>query len=160
VVGIIAPWNYPFLLAVEPAAYALAAGNRVLLKPSEFTPRTAELLKKLVSERFNHEVMSVVTGGPDVAQAFSRLPFNHILFTGSTQVGRMIMKAAAENLVPVTLELGGKSPLIVHDSFPLERAAARIAFGKWCNAGQTCIAPTTYWFRRSAAMRSSSNWSE
>ena len=141
VVGIIAPWNYPFHLAVMPAAFALAAGNRVLLKPSELTPHTAELLRKLVSERFNHEVMSVVTGGRDVAEAFSKLPFDHIFFTGSTQVGRIIMKAAAENLVPVTLELGGKSPTIVHESFPVQLAATRIAFGKWCNAGQTCIAP-------------------
>jgi coniferyl-aldehyde dehydrogenase len=141
VVGVISPWNYPVLLALGPAAYALAAGNRVLIKPSEFTPRTAELLKKLVNVHFDHEVMSVVTGGPDVAEAFSKLPFDHILFTGSTQVGRLIMKAAAENLVPVTLELGGKSPAILHDSFPLEPAARRIVFGKWANAGQTCIAP-------------------
>jgi coniferyl-aldehyde dehydrogenase len=141
VVGIIAPWNYPVHLAVMPAAYALAAGNRVLLKPSEFTPHTAELLRKLVSELFDHEVMNVVTGGHDVAEAFSKLPFDHLFFTGSTQVGRIIMKAAAENLVPVTLELGGKSPTIVHDSFPMQLAATRIAFGKWCNAGQTCIAP-------------------
>jgi coniferyl-aldehyde dehydrogenase len=141
VVGIIAPWNYPFQLAIEPAAYALAAGNRVLIKPSEFTPHAAELLKKLVSEHFDHEVMSVITGGPDVAEAFSKLPFDHILFTGSAQVGRMIMKAAAENLVPVTLELGGKSPTILHDSFPLEPAVRRIVFGKWANAWQTCIAP-------------------
>jgi coniferyl-aldehyde dehydrogenase len=141
VVGIIAPWNYPFHLAVVPAAYALAAGNRVLLKLSEFAPHAAELLTKLVSEHFSNEVMSIVTGGSDVAEAFSKLPFDHILFTGSTQVGRMIMKAAAGNLVPVTLELGGKSPTIVHDSFPVKVAATRIAFGKWCNAGQTCIAP-------------------
>ena len=141
VVGVISPWNYPVLLAIGPAAYALAAGNRVLIKPSEFTPRTAELLKKLVNEHFDREVMSVVTGGPDVAEAFSKLPLDHILFTGSTAVGRLIMKAAAENLVPVTLELGGKSPAILHDSFPLEPAARRIVFGKWANAGQTCIAP-------------------
>lgn len=141
VVGIIAPWNYPFQLAVEPAAYAIAAGNRVLLKPSELTPRTSDLLKRLVSEHFSPSVMSVVTGGAEVGAAFSSLPFDHILFTGSTQVGRAIMKSAAENLVPVTLELGGKSPVILHDSFPIKRAAARIAFGKWVNAGQTCIAP-------------------
>jgi coniferyl-aldehyde dehydrogenase len=141
VVGIIAPWNYPFQLAVEPAAYAIAAGNRVLLKPSELTPQTSDLLKRLVREHFDPEVMSVVTGGPEVGEAFSRLPFDHILFTGSTHLGRIIMKAAAENLVPLTLELGGKSPVILHDSFPVKRAAARIAFGKWSNAGQTCIAP-------------------
>jgi coniferyl-aldehyde dehydrogenase len=141
VVGIISPWNYPVQLAIEPAAYALAAGNRVLIKPSEFTPHTAELLKRLVSERFDQGVMAIITGGPDVAEAFSKLPFDHILFTGSTQVGRIVMKAAAENLVPVTLELGGKSPTILHDSFPLEPAVKRIVFGKWVNAGQTCIAP-------------------
>jgi coniferyl-aldehyde dehydrogenase len=141
VVGIISPWNYPVQLAIEPAAYALAAGNRVLIKPSEFTPHTAELLKRLVSERFDQGVMAIITGGPDVAEAFSKLPFDHILFTGSTQVGRIVMKAAAENLVPVTLELGGKSPTILHDSFPLELAVKRIVFGKWVNAGQTCIAP-------------------
>jgi coniferyl-aldehyde dehydrogenase len=141
VVGVISPWNYPVLLAMGPAAYALAAGNRVLIKPSEFTPRTAELLKKLVREYFDRAVMSVITGGPDVAEAFSKLPFDHILFTGSTQVGRLIMKAAAENLVPVTLELGGKSPAILHDSFPLQPAVRRIVFGKWANAGQTCLAP-------------------
>jgi coniferyl-aldehyde dehydrogenase len=99
------------------------------------------LLRKLVYEYFDREVMSVITGGPDVAEAFSKLPFDHILFTGSTQVGRKIMKAAAENLVPVTLELGGKSPAILHDSFPLQPAVRSIVFGKWANAGQTCIAP-------------------
>src|SRR5215467_2922810 len=135
VVGIIAPWNYPFQLAIEPAAYALAAGNRVLIKPSEVTPLTADFLRRLVSERFSDKVMSVVTGGADVAAAFSKLPFDHILFTGSTEVGRMIMKAASDNLVPLTLELGGKSPVILHDSFPVALAAARIAFGKWSNAG-------------------------
>ena len=141
VVGIISPWNYPVQLAIEPAAYALAAGNRVLVKPSELTPHTADLLRRLVSQHFHHEVMAIITGGPDVAEAFSQLPFDHILFTGSTHVGRIVMKAAAENLVPVTLELGGKSPTILHDSFPLEQAAKRIVFGKWANAGQTCIAP-------------------
>jgi coniferyl-aldehyde dehydrogenase len=141
VVGIISPWNYPVQLAIEPAAYALAAGNRVLIKPSEYTPHTAELLKKLVSERFAPEVMTIITGGADIAEAVSKLPFDHILLTGSTQVGRAVMKAAAENLVPVTLELGGKSPTILHESFPLEVAARRIVFGKWVNAGQTCIAP-------------------
>jgi acyl-CoA reductase-like NAD-dependent aldehyde dehydrogenase len=141
VVGIIAPWNYPFQLAIEPAAYALAAGNRVLIKPSEFTPHTAELMKRLVAERFSPEVMDVVTGGAEVGEAFAHLPFDHLLFTGSTHVGRLVMKAAAENLVPVTLELGGKSPTLVHESFSVDRAGARIAAGKWFNAGQTCIAP-------------------
>jgi coniferyl-aldehyde dehydrogenase len=141
VVGIISPWNYPLLLAVSPLAQALAAGNRVLLKPSELTPRFSELFRRLVAERFPADLVAVLTGGPEVGDAFSRLPFDHLVFTGSTHVGRLVMKAAAENLVPVTLELGGKSPAIVHESFDLTRAATRIAAGKWFNAGQTCIAP-------------------
>ena len=141
VVGVIAPWNYPFNLAFAPVAYALAAGNRVLLKPSEYVPQTAALLQRLVAERFSPDVLHVVTGGADVGEAFSHVPFDHLLFTGSTQVGRAVMRAAADNLVPVTLELGGKSPAIVHSSFPIERAASRIAWGKWFSAGQTCTAP-------------------
>lgn len=141
VVGIIAPWNYPFQLAVSPLATALAAGNRVMLKPSEYTPHTSALLARLLGEAFDASVVRVITGGPEVGSAFSKLPFDHLLFTGSTQVGRHVMRAAAENLTPVTLELGGKSPAIVHDSYPTERAAKRIAAGKWFNAGQTCIAP-------------------
>jgi coniferyl-aldehyde dehydrogenase len=141
VVGVIAPWNYPFQLAFAPLVQAIAAGNRVLVKPSELTPRTGELLKRLLAERFPADVISVLTGGPEVGEAFSRLPFDHLVFTGSTHVGRLVMKAAAENLVPVTLELGGKSPAIVHESFDLARAGTRIAAGKWFNAGQTCIAP-------------------
>jgi coniferyl-aldehyde dehydrogenase len=141
VVGVIAPWNYPLQLAFVPVAYGLAAGNRVLLKPSEYVPQTAALLQRLVAERFSPEVLHVVTGGADVGEAFSHLPFDHLLFTGSTQVGRTVMRAAADNLVPVTLELGGKSPAIVHSSFPIERAASRIAWGKWFSGGQTCIAP-------------------
>jgi coniferyl-aldehyde dehydrogenase len=141
VVGIIAPWNYPFQLAMGPATYALAAGNRVLIKPSEFTPRTAALMARLIERVFPPDLVHVVTGGPEVGEAFSRLPFDHLLFTGSTHVGRLVMKAAAENLVPVTLELGGKSPTLVHEAFSVERAGARIAAGKWFNAGQTCIAP-------------------
>jgi acyl-CoA reductase-like NAD-dependent aldehyde dehydrogenase len=140
-VGVIAPWNYPFQLAICPVAAALAAGNRVMLKPSEYTPRTALLLRRVIRDAFEPEVLTVVTGGADVAAEFNRLPFDHLLFTGSTQVGRSVMRAAAENLTPVTLELGGKSPALVHESFPLERAAARIAAGKWFNAGQSCIAP-------------------
>jgi coniferyl-aldehyde dehydrogenase len=141
VVGVIAPWNYPFQLAVGPLAAALAAGNRVMLKPSEYTPRTSLLLRRLIRDAFQPEVVTVVTGGPETGAAFGRLPFDHLLFTGSTHVGRQVMQAAAANLTPVTLELGGKSPVIVHESFPIERAAARIAAGKWFNAGQTCIAP-------------------
>jgi len=141
VVGVIAPWNYPLQLALGPVTYALAAGNRVLLKPSEYAPHTAELLHSLVSRSFDASVLHVVTGDARVGEAFSRLPFDHLLFTGSTQVGRMVLRVAAENLVPVTLELGGKSPAIVHDTYTIDRAAARIAWGKWFNAGQTCIAP-------------------
>jgi len=141
VVGVIAPWNYPFQLAIGPVATALAAGNRVMLKPSEYTPRTSMLLRRVIRDAFQPEVVTVITGGAETGAAFSRLPFDHLLFTGSTHVGRIVMRNAAENLTPVTLELGGKSPALVHDSFPLERAASRIAAGKWFNAGQTCIAP-------------------
>jgi len=141
VVGVIAPWNYPFQLALGPTAAALAAGNRVLLKPSELTPRTAALLDRLLGEGFGKDVGAVVQGGAEVGAAFSALPFDHLLFTGSTKLGRLVMKAAAENLTPVTLELGGKSPCIVHESFPVDKAAERIAYGKCFNAGQTCIAP-------------------
>jgi acyl-CoA reductase-like NAD-dependent aldehyde dehydrogenase len=141
VVGIIAPWNYPVNLALGPLAAALAAGNRVLLKPSELTPKTAELIARLVRETFAGDEIAVVTGGPDVAQAVSTLPLDHLLFTGSTRIGREVAKAAAQNLTPVTLELGGKSPALVHPDYPLAHAAERIVIGKLFNAGQTCIAP-------------------
>lgn len=140
VVGVIAPWNYPVSLALGPLVSALAAGNRVMIKPSEYTPRTSELLKRMLASALPDGVATVISGGPAVAAAFSRLPFDHLLFTGSTNVGRSVMRAAAENLTPVTLELGGKSPAIVHESFPIARAARSIASGKWFNAGQTCIA--------------------
>jgi len=141
VVGIIAPWNYPLQLSLIPITYAIAAGNRVLLKPSELTPKTADALAAMLAEVFPPEIVSVVTGGPEVGVAFSHLPFDHLFFTGSTAVGRHVMRAAADNLVPVTLELGGKSPVIVHPDYPIEKAAERIAVGKLLNAGQTCIAP-------------------
>ncbi len=141
VVGIISPWNYPLQLALAPLVGALAAGNRAIIKPSELVPETAALLKRLVSDTFAHDEVAVVTGGPRVGQDFSRLPFDHLIFTGSTQVGKLVMKAAAENLTPVTLELGGKSPVIVGPNFPIEVAAERILHGKLLNAGQTCIAP-------------------
>jgi coniferyl-aldehyde dehydrogenase len=141
VVGVIAPWNYPFQLAMAPLVTAIAAGNRVLLKPSEFTPETSKVTTALLSEVFPHEQVRVFDGGARVAQDFGRLPLDHILFTGSTAVGKLVMKAAAENLVPVTLELGGKSPVIVGPGFSLETAAERILTGKLLNAGQTCIAP-------------------
>lgn len=141
VIGIISPWNYPLLLALAPLSDALAAGNRALLKPSELTPRFSDLLSRLIAENFASDHVTVVTGGVDVARAVSSLPFDHLIFTGSTAVGRQVMKAAAENLTPVTLELGGKSPVIVAPDYKLETAADSIAFGKFVNAGQTCIAP-------------------
>ncbi|MBT8132323.1 MAG: aldehyde dehydrogenase family protein, partial [Gammaproteobacteria bacterium] len=141
VVGIIAPWNYPLLMIIAPLTYALAAGNRVMIKPSEFTPRTSALMKKLIAECFDDDHVSVVTGEADVGIAFAKLPFDHLLFTGSTGVGRHIMRAAAENLTPVTLELGGKSPAIISPDVDLAMAAERICFGKALNAGQTCAAP-------------------
>ncbi|HVJ56032.1 MAG TPA: coniferyl aldehyde dehydrogenase [Aliidongia sp.] len=141
VVGVISPWNYPLLLSLGPIADALAAGNRVMLKPSEFTPRTSALLQQMLSEIFPIERVAVVQGGPDVAQSFAGLPFDHLLFTGSTEIGRRVMRAAADNLTPVTLELGGKSPVILCRDYPLKKAARMIALGKFLNAGQTCIAP-------------------
>jgi coniferyl-aldehyde dehydrogenase len=141
VVGVIAPWNYPVNLALIPLATAIAAGNHVMLKPSEHTPRTSAFLRDLLAEVFPVDRVAVVLGGVDVATAFSSLPFDHLLFTGSTAVGRKVMAAAAANLTPVTLELGGKSPCVIAPDFPLPLAASRIASGKWLNAGQTCIAP-------------------
>ena len=141
VVGVIAPWNYPLLLALGPTVDALAAGNRVMIKPSELTPAFGALLEAAVAERFDPAVLTVVNGGVDTAQAFSRLAFDHLVFTGSTRVGREVMRAAADNLTPVTLELGGKSPAVVAPDYPLDTAARSIAFGKFLNAGQTCIAP-------------------
>lgn len=141
VVGIIVPWNYPLYLAIGPLIGALAAGNRVMLKMSESTPATGNLLKALLAQMFDEDQVAVVLGEADVGIAFSRLPFDHLLFTGSTHIGRQVMRAAAENLTPVTLELGGKSPAIVSATVPLADAAERIAFGKTLNAGQTCVAP-------------------
>ncbi|WP_410481140.1 coniferyl aldehyde dehydrogenase [Pseudomonas plecoglossicida] len=141
VVGIIVPWNYPLLLAIGPMTCALAAGNRVMLKLSEATPATGQALKQLLQRVFPSDLVSVVLGEVEVGQAFARLPFDHLLFTGATSVGRQVMLAAAQNLTPVTLELGGKSPAIVSADVPLDSAAERIAFGKALNAGQTCVAP-------------------
>ena len=141
VVGVIAPWNYPVNLALVPLVDALAAGNHVMLKPSEHTPRTAALLADLLGDVFPRERVAVVQGGADVAAALSALPFDHLLFTGSTAVGAKVLAAAAPNLTPVTLELGGKSPAIVAPGCATARNADRIAAGKFLNAGQTCIAP-------------------
>jgi coniferyl-aldehyde dehydrogenase len=141
VVGVVAPWNYPFQLAIIPLVNAIAAGNRVMVKPSEFTPRTSALLHKMLGEVFSENEVVVVQGGADVGAAFTALPFDHLLFTGSTAVGRHVMTAAAANLTPVTLELGGKSPALIAPDYPIEHAAKRIATGKCFNAGQTCVAP-------------------
>lgn len=141
VVGIIVPWNYPVLLAISPMLAALSAGNRVMIKMSEYTPKTAEAFKKMIGEIYSEDHVAVVTGEADVGIAFSKIPFDHLLFTGSTSVGKHVMRAASENLTPVTLELGGKSPVIIHDSYDIDDAAERISFGKCMNAGQTCVAP-------------------
>ncbi len=140
-VGIVSPWNYPLFLSIGPLIDALAAGNRVMLKPSELTPRYSALLAELLAQRFEPEQVSVATGGPDVARAFCALPFDHLLFTGSTAVGRLVMRTAAETLTPVTLELGGKSPAIVAPDADPARTARSLMIGKLFNAGQTCIAP-------------------
>ena len=141
VVGIVAPWNYPYQLALAPAVAAIAAGNRVMIKPSELTPQFSELLQRMVAERFAEDELAVVTGDSQTGKAFCELPFDHLFFTGSTAVGRMVAQAAAKNLTPVTLELGGKSPAILDPSSDLATAAPRLAFGKLLNAGQPCIAP-------------------
>ncbi|MBU3031083.1 coniferyl aldehyde dehydrogenase [Paracoccus marinaquae] len=141
VVGIIAPWNFPMQTALTPLVDALAAGNRAMIKPSEFTPRFSELLRNLVAKYFDEAELTVITGGVEVAQGFSSLPFDHLVFTGSTAVGRKVMESAAKNLTPVTLELGGKSPVIVANEYPLEQAAQSVAFGKFSNSGQICVAP-------------------
>ena len=141
VVGIVVPWNYPLYLAVGPMTAALAAGNRVMVKQSEFTPRFAELFAALVRKAFAEDEIHIVNGDAEAARAFSALPFDHLLFTGSTAVGHQVMRAASENLTPVTLELGGKSPAIIGPGANFEKAVERILVGKTLNAGQTCIAP-------------------
>lgn len=141
VVGVMAPWNYPVNLALVPLVTAIAAGNHVFLKPSEHTPQTSAWLQKLLADVFPADRVAVALGGAELGAAFSALPFDHLVFTGSTAVGRKVMAAAAPNLTPLTLELGGKSPAIVAADFPIEQAAARLASGKWFNGGQTCIAP-------------------
>ena len=140
VIGIMAPWNYPLSLALMPLATALAAGDRAMIKPSEFTPATSALLEAILAELFTPEQVAVVQGAAAVGAEFAALPFDHLIFTGSTSVGRAVMKAAADNLVPVTLELGGKSPVIVERGRGVTSAAG-IAYGKLANAGQTCVAP-------------------
>src|SRR5690606_4167219 len=134
VVGVIVPWNYPLFLAIGPLVGALAAGNRVMIKMSESTPEFSELLKTLLARIFPEDLVAVVTGDVEIGVAFSKLPFDHLLFTGATSVGKHVMRAAADNLTPVTLELGGKSPAIVSTTVPLRDAAERIAWGKTLNA--------------------------
>jgi coniferyl-aldehyde dehydrogenase len=141
VVGVVAPWNYPYQLSMLPALGALAAGNRVMIKPSELAPRTAALMARIVRESFADDEMAVFPGDADVGKAFTELPFDHLFFTGSTAVGRLVAQAAAKNLTPVTLELGGKSPVLVDVKGSFDSIAPKIAVGKLFNAGQTCIAP-------------------
>ena len=141
VVGVIAPWNFPLGMVFEPLAGVIAAGNRAMIKPSEFTPATSQLIDEMVSKTFDPTEIAVVTGGPEVGQAFSSLAFDHMVFTGATSVARHIMAAASKNLVPVTLELGGKSPTVISETADLREAIERIMVGKMLNAGQVCIAP-------------------
>ena len=141
VVGILSPWNFPVNLSFGPLMQVLAAGNRAMIKPSEFTERTSELSAELCAKYFDEAEVAFVTGEPEVAHAFSSLPFDHLVFTGSTATGRKVMEAAAKNLCPVTLELGGKSPVVLGRSANLEQAGERIAMGKMMNAGQICLAP-------------------
>jgi len=141
VVGIISPWNYPIQLALIPAISAMAAGNRVWLKLSERSPRTSGYLATIIGEFFHPLELRVTTGGEDVARDFSELPFDHLFFTGSTAIGKRVMRAAAENLTPLTLELGGKSPVVINDDANLADASTRIIYGKLINGGQTCVAP-------------------
>ena len=139
--GIISPWNLPFGLTVAPLTSALAAGNRALLKPSEYVPETAALFADVVPKYFSADEVAVVTGDAQTSQHFAELPFDHLLFTGSTQVGAKVMQSASKNLVPVTLELGGKSPVIIGRSAKLDLAGTRLAFGKLLNGGQLCLSP-------------------
>jgi coniferyl-aldehyde dehydrogenase len=141
VAGVIGAWNYQLLLTLGPLVDALAAGNHVIVKPSEITPRAADVIAQLIGREFDPEYVACVTGGPEVAQELSSLPLDHLFFTGSTRVGHLVMQAAAAHLTPVTLELGGKSPAIVHRDYPLRMAVERIIAGKLMNAGQTCVAP-------------------
>jgi coniferyl-aldehyde dehydrogenase len=141
VIGNISPWNFPLTLALSPVGGMFAAGNRVMLKPSELTPATSQTLRDLIARQFDPSEFAVVLGGSDVAGDFARLPFDHLLFTGSTKVGRLVAQSAAANLVPVTLELGGKSPVLVGAAAPLDEVASKVLFAKTTNAGQICIAP-------------------
>lgn len=140
-IGIISPWNFPVNLTFAPLANVFAAGNRAMIKPSEFTEKTSELMAELIAKYYTEEEVAVVTGGPDVGASFTQLPFDHIVFTGATSIAHHVMRAAADNLVPLTLELGGKSPVVLGKSANVEKAASRIMAGKTLNAGQICLAP-------------------
>lgn len=141
VIGVISPWNFPVSLTFTPLAGVLAAGNRAMIKPSEFTEATSELLKKLFAQYYDEDEVAVITGGPEIGAEFSKLPFDHMVFTGATSIAHHVMRAAADNLVPLTLELGGKSPVILGRSADMQKAANRIMAGKALNAGQICLAP-------------------
>ena len=141
VVGVISPWNFPINLAFDPAIGAFGAGNRVMIKFSEFCPETGELVKKLAADYFAPEELTVITGGPETGKAFTEIPWDHLIFTGGGEIAKHVMAAAAKNLTPVTLELGGKSPTIIGPDADIERAAQRVATGKMMNAGQICLAP-------------------
>lgn len=151
VVGIIGTWNAPLFTLLSPLSSVFAAGNRAVLKPSEIAPRTAALLQQTVAEFFKPEELTVVLGGPTVAAEFSKQAWNHLVFTGATSVGKLIMKAASDNLVPVTLELGGKSPVIIGTGADIANAAERIAVGKSANSGQLCVSPDVVWVQESQA---------
>jgi aldehyde dehydrogenase (NAD+) len=138
---LISPWNYPFSLSVGPLVSALAAGNTAIIKPSELTPAVSALVKKFAADLFDESVVSVFEGGPEISQYLLSLPFDHIFFTGSPSIGKLVMKAAAEHLTSVTLELGGKTPTIVTETARIQEAAKRIAVAKFINNGQTCVAP-------------------
>ena len=140
-VGIIAPWNFPVGMVFYPAASVLASGNRIMAKPSEFTPQTAQLIKDAVSKYFDESEFAVVLGGPEVGAEFTKLPFDHLLYTGSGRIAKKVLANTAENLVPTTLELGGKSPTIIGKDADMELAAKRIMFVKTMNAGQICLSP-------------------
>ncbi|UCG46133.1 MAG: aldehyde dehydrogenase [Phycisphaerales bacterium] len=150
---ILSTWNYPFELAVSPLIASLAAGNCVILKPSEIARNTERVIAKMVAEHFDERFVSVVCGGPDTAQKLLDYRFDHIFFTGSEAVGKIVMKAASRHATPVTLELGGKSPCVVDEGCNLERAAKRIAWGKFLNAGQTCVAPDYLLVHKNAKAR-------
>ena len=140
-VGVISPWNFPVTLTFGPLGSIFAAGNRAMIKPSEFTPETSKLMKVMFEEAFKEEEVAVFTGGPDLGEAFSSLPFDHLLFTGATSIAKHVMRAASENLVPVTLELGGKSPVIISKNTNFDMSVKRVMAGKTMNAGQICLAP-------------------